>query len=74
MIQYYSFNGVSFSAGPTRKGNVVIELQNQEEGDFIKLRLSPEHARLVIREIEGALAIVELNARQAMKETSDGLF
>lgn len=71
MIQYYSFNGVSFSAGPTRKGNVVIDLHDTEGGGCISMRLSPEHARLVIREIEGAVAIAELNARQAMKETSD---
>jgi hypothetical protein len=67
MIQYYCFNGVSFSTGPTRKGNVVIDLHDQEGGGRILMRLSLEHARLVIREIEGAIAIVELNAAQIKK-------
>ena len=67
MIQYYSFNGVSFSAGPTRKGNVVIDLHDQEGGGCISMRLSPEHARIVIREIESAVAIAELNAAQIKK-------
>jgi hypothetical protein len=68
MIQYYSFNGVSFSAGPTRKGNVVIDLHDQEGGGCISMRLSPEHARLIIREIEGAVAIAEIHTKQALNK------